>query len=93
MAGGAVLAFGHFGHLTAGGAGPQRLGRFDGGNMAQSQFSQLGQVEAVNETGVLDGYDPEIESVVTIPQVRRELLVRVDKIIRFSQGPHSDLEE
>ncbi len=56
-------------------------------------FQLLGKVEAVNETGILDGYDPEMESVVTIPQVRRELLVRVDKIIRFSQAPHSDLEE
>ena len=56
-------------------------------------FQLLGQVQAVDEVGVLDGYAPELESSVPIPQVRRELLVRVDKVIRFSRAPHSDVED
>jgi hypothetical protein len=29
----------------------------------------------------------------SLPQVERELLVHVDKILAFSQGPHSDVAE
>ncbi len=56
-------------------------------------FQLLGEVEEVRDRSILDGYAPEVETVPPPPQVERELLVRVDKVIRFSHAPHSDVEE
>ena len=55
------------------------------------QFS--GRLEKIVDLGVLDGYLPGEESGGPMPQVRRELLVRVEKITDFKLGPHSDVEE
>ena len=56
-------------------------------------FQLLGQVAKVEDMAVLDGYDPAMESAPPPPQVRRRLLVCVDKVLRFSHAPHSDTEE
>lgn len=56
-------------------------------------YQLLGQLEGIEDTGILDGYAPEIESQSRMPQVERQLLIRADKIIEFSQAPHSDTEE
>lgn len=56
-------------------------------------FQLLGNLQDMQEVGILDGYDPEIESKAPIPQVHRQLLVRVEKIIEFKHAPHSDIEE
>jgi len=56
-------------------------------------YQILGEVERVKELGIMDGYVPGEEDKPPLPQVERELLVRVDKIIAFSHAPHSDVEE
>ena len=55
-------------------------------------YQLLGEVEKVTELAFLNGYAPEEESGQILPQVERELLVRVDKILTFTQAPHSDVE-
>jgi hypothetical protein len=56
-------------------------------------YQLLGEVERVRELGIMDGYVAGEEDKPPLPQVERELLVRVDKIIAFSHAPHSDVEE
>ncbi|MFB0537449.1 MAG: pyridoxamine 5'-phosphate oxidase family protein [Anaerolineae bacterium] len=56
-------------------------------------YQLLGEVDRVKELGIMYGYVPGEEDKPPLPQVERELLVRVDKIIAFSHAPHSDVEE
>ena len=60
---------------------------------ADTGYQVLGNVEKVEETAMLDGYVPEMESRGPSPQVERQLIVRVDKVMGFSHAPHSDQEE
>jgi hypothetical protein len=53
-------------------------------------YQLLGETEKVEEIAMMDGYAPGIESKFPLPQVERQLLVRVDKIIDFKHAPHSD---
>lgn len=52
----------------------------------------VGTVEQVRERSVIDGYVPE-EGEETPPQVERQLVIHVDEVLHFSQGPHSDVPE
>lgn len=54
-------------------------------------YQLLGDVEGVEELGVLDGYVGE--SAPSIPQVERQLVVRVREVLRFSHAPHTDTVE
>ena len=54
-------------------------------------FQLLGEVEQIEELAMLNGFAPEIEAQTPMPQVERKLHVRVDKVIRFSHAPHSDI--
>jgi hypothetical protein len=56
-------------------------------------FQMLGQLEKIEDLGVLDGYAPGLEGKPPLPQVQRRLLIRIEKILDFKQGPHSDIEE
>ncbi len=56
-------------------------------------YQLLGLVEKIEENAMMNGYSPEIDETIVMPQVENRLLVRVDKIIAFSHAPHSDLEE
>ena len=53
-------------------------------------YQLLGETEKVEEIAMMDGYAPGIESKFPLPQVERQLLVRVDKILDFKHAPHSD---
>lgn len=55
-------------------------------------YQLVGEVEAVNDLAMLDGY-PEGETPEPLPQVERELVIRVDEVLAFSQGPHSDVSD
>lgn len=57
-----------------------------------SGYQLLGRVTEVKEQAVMDGYLPEAEEQA-LPQVERELGIRVEEILYFSQGPHSDEPE
>ena len=47
----------------------------------------------MEEQAIMNGYVPEMEDPTPPPQVERRLLVRVEKTVRFSHAPHSDVEE
>ena len=61
--------------------------------VADIGYQLLGNVEKIEETAMMDGYIPEMESTGPSPQVERQLLVKVNKVMAFSHAPHSDLEE
>ena len=52
----------------------------------------VGRVAKVRERSVVDGYVPE-PGETGPPQVERELVIEVDQVLHFSQGPHSDEPE
>lgn len=56
-------------------------------------YQLLGEIVKVEDTGMLNGYAPEIERKSILPQVKRRLVVRVNKILVFKQAPHSDQED
>ena len=56
-------------------------------------YQLLGEAEKVEEIAMMNGYTPGAESQPPLPQVERQLLVRVDKIVDFKHAPHSDVEE
>ena len=55
-----------------------------------SGFQLLGNVEKIEETAMMNGFSPEIESGEQMPQSERKLVVRVREVLAFSRGPHSD---
>lgn len=60
---------------------------------ADHGWQLIGEVEQVRDTAVMDGYEGPDKPVATLPQVRQQLLVRVDKVLRFTAAPHSDIQE
>jgi hypothetical protein len=59
---------------------------------ADKGYQLLGMTERLEDMAYLDGYIPEQEDDVPIPQVMRKLVIRVDKILDFRHAPHSDIE-
>lgn len=55
-------------------------------------YQLLGQLEKVEDSGILDGYVPN-EEKLHLPQVERKLLIKIEKILDFRCGPHSDTED
>lgn len=56
-------------------------------------YQLLGTTTKIFDVDVLDGYAPEAERMPPSPQIERELLIKVDKILEFKLAPHTDLEE
>jgi predicted pyridoxine 5'-phosphate oxidase superfamily flavin-nucleotide-binding protein len=52
-------------------------------------YQLIGMVEKTMDIGILDGYDPGVESPAT-PQVLSQLAIRVDEIMEFTHGVHTD---
>ncbi len=48
-----------------------------------------GTVERIIDTAFLDGYAPGTEAL-DMPQVQSRLVVRVDEVMEFSSGAHTD---
>ena len=56
-------------------------------------YQLIGRLAGVEDVGVLDGYSPAREGKPPLPQVEKRLLVKVEKILDFCLGPHSDVED
>lgn len=56
-------------------------------------YQLLGELEEIKELGILDGYSPKVEARTNVPQVERQLLVHIDKILDFKRTPHTDMVE
>jgi hypothetical protein len=52
-------------------------------------YQFTGMVTHVSAIGILDGYAPEAEAPGT-PQVESRMVVRVEEIMEFSTGAHTD---
>jgi len=59
---------------------------------ADTGYQIIGRLETSRDVAVLDGYAPGLEGQPPLPQVERRLLVRVEKVMEFRIGPHSDTE-
>jgi hypothetical protein len=53
-------------------------------------FQLIGEVTQVLDLAMLNGFIPG--ETVTVPQVERKLVVRVDQILTFSHAHHSDID-
>lgn len=53
-------------------------------------YQVLGEVEEVRELAMLDGIAPGQASLPAVPQVERELIVRVSQVLDYQQAPHTD---
>lgn len=54
-------------------------------------FQLFGVSEDVVDLAIMDGYSPETESE-SFPQTEEKVVVRVDKIVKFTRAPHTDVE-
>ena len=59
---------------------------------SDSGYQMLGRLEKLQDLGILDGYTQAEDTGPAMPQVQRQLLINVDRIIDFKLGPHSDDE-
>jgi hypothetical protein len=57
---------------------------------ADTGYQLLGEVERIRDLSILDGYLPQAEERRRVPQVERELLIRVERVLIFSEAPHQD---
>ena len=53
-------------------------------------YQMTGEVEDIREKAVLDGYGPETDDISYLPQVERELFVRIKEVFLFCHAPHTD---
>jgi hypothetical protein len=56
-------------------------------------YQLQGELIATEALEMLNGYNPELEKKPPIPQVDRQLKIRIEKVVEFNLRPHSDLEE
>ncbi len=63
---------------------------WDPGSNEGYQF--LGSLESIVDLAVMDGYSADIEVGPVLPQVEKRLSIRVEKVIDFTLGAHSDVE-
>jgi hypothetical protein len=54
-------------------------------------YQLLGRLERIEDLAVVDGYAPQFEDKEVLPQVEKQLVVRVEKILDFSLAPHGDV--
>jgi uncharacterized protein len=52
-------------------------------------YQLLGRVESTSDVGILNGFAPEFEEP-GMPQVETRIVVRIEEILEFSRGPHTD---
>jgi hypothetical protein len=57
-----------------------------------SGYQIIAELEAIKDIGIIDGYSKS-QVIPSIPQVERQLLLHVDKILEFKRSPHTDLED
>ena len=53
-------------------------------------YQLLGWIEESEDVLLMDGFDPKLEAPKSIPQAKKRLTMRVDKIIGFQPAAHTD---
>lgn len=56
-------------------------------------YQLIGKLEDIRDVGMLDGYAPQVEGKMPVPQIERQLLVHSDRVFEFKRAPHTDVEE
>lgn len=56
-------------------------------------YQLIGELEEIKDIAMLDGYTRQMESMTVVPQVERQLLIHIDRVIDFKRAPHTDIEE
>lgn len=56
-------------------------------------YQLIGHLAEYKNVSVLDGFTPAIEGRSPLPQLEKQLFIRVETIFDFSVAPHSDAEE
>jgi uncharacterized lipoprotein YddW (UPF0748 family) len=54
-------------------------------------YQILGKAEGVEDVILLDGFVPGLQSM--LPQEKKRLIIRVERLMAFRQAPHTDEEE
>ena len=54
-------------------------------------YQLIGTVEQIVESAIADGYSP-LEEAPSVPQVERELILAVQRVLEFREAPHNDRE-
>jgi uncharacterized protein len=62
-------------------------------SQSDAGYQLIGASEQVENMAVLGCWTPEVNGRISVPQMERRVLVRVDKIIDFKHAPHNDIEE
>ncbi len=56
-------------------------------------YQLVGTLTDYKNVGVLNGYAPQTEGQIPLPQLERRLCIHIQTVIDFSVAPHSDVEE
>lgn len=56
-------------------------------------YQLVGRAEGMADLSIMDGYIPGERMTAPLPQVQRQIDVRVEEILHFTRGPHSDMDE
>ncbi len=54
-------------------------------------YQLVGELEELKDISMLDGFTPG--EPLTVPQVERQLIVHIDRMMEFKHAPHTDLSE
>jgi general stress protein 26 len=56
-------------------------------------YQLQGVLEGADDLAIMDGFSAEAEARNPLPEIEKQLRVRVDKIVAFRRMAHSDVEE
>jgi len=56
-------------------------------------YQLIGEVAKMEEVEMVNGFSEKLEHGPHLPQVERKATIRIDKILDFKRGPHSDMVE
>jgi hypothetical protein len=56
-------------------------------------YQLLGKCQGVEDIAILNGFDAAVPEKTGLPQVERRIQIRVEKVLPFQRGSHTDLEE
>jgi hypothetical protein len=56
-------------------------------------YQLMGKCRGVEDLVVLNGYDASLSEKTGLPQVERRIRIRVEKVLPFQRGSHTDQEE
>jgi len=62
-------------------------------SLKDTGFQLLGASEGIEDIAYLNGYVSELDIKGPVPEVEREITIKVNTILEFKQAPHSDKEE